>query len=216
MEEGFVGFNPGQVKSDIQNFATQAGNACMDLEEAFCGLFIELHKAWASPRAVDFNQYIPELEKIIEYFSDQIKAVIRGAVNAYNYAASAHGVGGFIDVEEFEVHTINRWGYEKLEESRDGNVGMNVQLVKDFILENFRKEATDVLNRIRELPTSIALYDNEDGQRKAYSTNIKQTVEVIAILCRKMDVRINIAIVTEANNIMLAKQNATDTLTAAA
>ena len=57
---GFTGFNPGQAKENIKNFAEYSYYCVISyMGETFKYLFSELYWKWCSPKAVEFdNKYI--------------------------------------------------------------------------------------------------------------------------------------------------------------
>ena len=225
---GVTGFNPSKVKKDIADFALEAGNTCADIDDAFGEFFFQLSNFWASPKAVEFsNAFTPRIESLVNEMSEAINAIVRGAINAYNYVASAHGSNSHInDIDTLvdDMYGSARGGYgtrgaagimyASLKESKDGLVGMNIAAVRDVIMPTFFNTIDDVINKLEALPTSIALYDADGEQQQAYESNVRGFIQKFHELNSSMGDSLSEALATETNNILIAKQKSTEVMSA--
>ena len=209
MQENMTGFNPGLVRSQITSFKSAAVLAGIKIGDIYGELIDNLKYYWASPKAKQFcSEMTPKVENVIWELDKHIRSVINGIVNAYNYAAFANGV----PTTSYNDYEGIGFDCGDLEESKDGMVGMNVEVVRDNVIPAFKdsmKEAVDALNA---LPRSIALYDDENGQQHYYSIRIDNIVTQVENAISEVVGAINSAIESETDNILLAKQQATDAL----
>ncbi len=227
--DGMTGFNPEQVKKEIADFALEAGNACADVDEAYGTFFYEMKNYWASPKAVEFSEtYMPRIKGLIDEMSDAIKRIVEGVVEAYNSVATANGTPTAIDVDTiiFDVY-----GYKDSFGTKDANgifisgglsadnnglVGMNISAVRDIVIPEFTASINKEVNDLYEIPTSIAFYDEDGSQHQAYESNIRGFVEKFNELNESLFASMKEALETETNNVLLAKQQATDSFTSSA
>ncbi len=226
--DGMTGFNPQQAKINIADFALNAGNACADIDEAYGLLFYELENFWASPKAVEFSDnYIPRIDGLINEMSETIKAIVKGAINGYNYVARTHDTGGWIeDVDslingvygdshgDFGTRDASGVHERGLLADKNGLVGMNIAAVRDIVMPNFNMSINKVVNALDEIPTSIALYDEEGSQQQAYESNIRGFITKFNELNEELSASMKEALETETNNILIAKQKSTESMKA--
>ncbi len=212
---GFTGFNPAVAKSNIVAFAQESSEVVGDFEDAHYAFFETLADFWASPKAVEFYEaYNTKILDLIDNMSAQFKAIVSGSVKAFNYASSANGHSGTIDAGSIDVYSPVGDNLPALLDQKNGNVGMNISAIEENILPNYKIEINRIITSISSLPKAIALYDDENGQQHAYQTHIDTVSDNVSSLISEMEKGLEQAIATETNNILLAKQQSTDTLTA--
>lgn len=207
--EGMTGFNPGLLISQIDNFVSSGRSAGIDIGDAYKNFIDELSYCWASPKAVQFwTDMTPKYEDAIWQLQLLIDAMAQKMVDAYNFAARANGAGTTNYKNEGGI------GFDcgKLVDQKDGIVGMNVTEVRDVILPAFQNDVGLALDELRSLPKSIALYDDENGQQHYFSINVDNIIEKVEENIDEIVSEINGALETETDNILLAKQNATDVM----
>lgn len=208
---GVTGFNPSLAKSNIEDFNQQGYYRYLDLGEEYWALFNDLSTNWASPKAQEFdNTYRPKINELLDKFIALIGSTVESAVNAYNTVASAHGAGTVGGIEQSYVPTFGE--FPKLLAEIDGVVGMEISHVRDNIMPLMKSKINHVVELMNEIPTAIALYDDENGQQHAYETHIKEIVSKIESTNNEVFSAIDSAITTEVDAIIKAKQAATDTL----
>jgi hypothetical protein len=171
IESGFFGFNPAKAKNNIDNFNNQVQHAYNSLFSAVNILFIQLHDNWYSDKAVDFyNKLTNSVNEINGEIVSNVSKINSDVCDAYNSIALANGLET-IWVTPY-LNMKNNYP-ELLRANVNGDIGMNTSAVKE-IIQNFEKRMRDVINEFNSLPTSIALYDDENGIQQYYSTNVKE------------------------------------------
>lgn len=208
-ENGFTGLNPYKAKHNIESFLNSAGSIQKKITLAFDEFTNELKKAWASPKAVEVaTEHFEKIRSINDDFYNELVIIANKACNAYNAVANANGVGTI----SINPHRYSGNAIAMLTDNINGVVGMNVEVVRNQILPKFEKVINQACNEIDSLPTSIELYDDENGISHAYTSNINVMKERIISAYDSMVASVKIATFDEINNVLLAKQNATSTL----
>ncbi len=209
MDGGMTGFNPGLLKSQIDNFVSSARCAGIDIGVAYKNFIDELSYCWASPKAVQFwTDMTPKYEDALWKLQLLIDETAQNMVNAYNYAAQANGAG----TTSYENEGGVGFDCGKLLDQRDGVVGMNIIEVRDVVLPAFQNEVKLAVDELKNLPKSIALYDDENGQQHYFSVNVDDIIQKVEENIETIVSEINGAIETETDNVLLAKQNAIESL----
>lgn len=230
---GFTGFNPGQAKENIRNFAEYADNVDYFLKQAFEYLFSELYWKWCSPKAVEFDGKYNELSSsICGEFRTMTDNIATSAKEAYNVIARAHHEAtiefntisdlyiGFGNPARNDVsqHSTGYGARGQLSlqhlvasHPTSNAVGMNVSLVK-VIVQEFETKITNVIERIGSIPTNIAYFDEDGSQQESYRNTINSMKEKITGLVDSIKTDIKSASEEEENSVMLAKEQATQVL----
>lgn len=223
---GMTGLNPVFAKNNIMEFDALANEALASLTNSFIYLFDELHNVWCSPKAKEFSDKYNVLcgDLCVDLFQN-IENICFSAQNAYNIVARGQG-----------VETISGWGDEpfnsssfgggdvpqmvkrgeasftQLEEQHSlGVVGMNVQAVR-LVLDQFSEKIKGAMERLTNLPTAVALFDDENAQQYAFEQVIEKMEETADSLTNQMYTDIKAAIETESDSVVMAAKKATETL----
>lgn len=88
---------------------------------------------------------------------------------------------------------------------------MNIYQVK-LAVEVFETKIQRVINEIDNIPMNIAFYDEDGSQAAAYANEIKKMKDKTIEMTTQIVADIKSAMETEQNSILLAKQQATQTL----
>ena len=167
---GWVGLNPEKAKNNINHFFEEGEHAAVRLGTAFTYLSDQLKINWASPNAVSFGQATtPQVSGIMDDFCHLIYDICCSATNAYNAVAASQGetsIGFDRSVSTFAIEF-------DLSDNKNGNVGMEMRVIRDYVIPEFNKLIKDAITDIESLPTEIALYDDEDSQQHYFQTGIK-------------------------------------------
>ena len=214
--EGFTGINTDQARKDIRFFDNSCFYAHYEFSMTMHHLFDVLSAKWASPKAVEFfNNYIGEILELSSEFRTTYKHIVSGAVAAATQLAVVNGTTfeyGDNTIEAGEIESAYG-GYEPCKEELNGQVGMDVEGVKNA-LGIFDTEVKKVVKAIDSLPEGIAFYDPEGNMVGSYNRNIKDLEVKFTDLFNGMIADLKNAIESESDNILLAKQKATETMSA--
>lgn len=215
-ENGFVGMDPALAKSNIDDFK----RAMLDVEDNFDSavntLFEELSYAWVSPNAVEFyTKYSEECYSLKKIMIESELAICQGAWRAYNTMANALGCATISEDYGYDANKSVSSGWlsiSMLHDNKGGKSGMNVNLVKNFILPAFDIGVKRIEDSLTAVPTSIALYDAEGEQSGAYATGISNMKSKVENLLNDIKNSILNAIETETDNMLLAKQQSANAM----
>ena len=206
---GWTGLNPSLARRNIERFYDSCVEVLNNFSASVNELFSELKGTWASPNAVKFSlKYGSEIEDALTDFSNEAFSRARSAANAYNSVAYAHGANSVGCVDKVGTPFVDF----NLEDNKDGVVGMNIELVENDIIPNFEKKINNVINLINEIPTSLALYDDNNGQRHYFSCNISSFKNRFENILSDLKISIKEYSNTKLNEIKFAKQSAIDAL----
>lgn len=206
---GWVGLNPSLARTNIDNFYDKCMEALNVFSNSTNNLFNGLLNTWASPKAVEFSKkYSIEIENLISNFQNEAFSKARDAANAYNSVAYAHGASSVGYVGGSSVPNMDL----TLNDNKNGVVGMNIDLVKNDILPEFVKNANNAIDSINQIPTSLALYDDNNGIRHYFSSNISGFKSKFENLTNDLIVSINQYIDDETLQIQQSKQAAIEAL----
>lgn len=168
---GMTGFDPKLARKNIDDFCDAAKGSAELLKTAFNNLFNGLKDNWGSPKARDFSdKYTIEIETLMHTLSRHVYLIADGAKNAYNAAASANGadpITGDVDIDVASSYVLPC----ELVDNLNGNVGMKITNV-ETILGEFETNMNSVNESFDKIPSSIALYDDANGQQQAYYTRV--------------------------------------------
>ncbi len=218
--DGITGFDPDKSKSYINDFVDRYDQIAFEFGNALSNMLIELSTKWYSPRTTGFwNESRYRVSNIVNLFYSTRKTILVNVFASYNCLARANNYPTTEDYYSEKVRNIVSSELEELEfkEASDtGAVGMNTMLVKNVILPVFTKTIDVCYQSLDNLPMSIAFYDPEGEIQAKYKElistlreNLKKEVEVVMRA-------LTYAIEQEADNIEIAKQNATDALSVGA
>ncbi len=224
--EDMTGLNPQEVQQQIINFYWKALGIGIGFQNDCNHYSDSLITAWCSPKAVEFQKKFDRIY-VIGYNIDALASQIaQSAVSAYNIVARIQGLEP-LNIEEMNFNATNpkrisrnlrdAYDHPNLENFKEvsdsGVVGMNVGLVK-VARSLFEQKVKEMINKLNDLPLDISLYDPEGSQKEAYKKAIQTMIDDIEERVRDAHAFIEDAIQTEQDTIMLAKQQATDVLSA--
>ena len=211
----FTGINIERAVNDISTF----NNKCWEIQAAIRfplkELFLFLSKHWASPIAKDFSDKIGD--RWLEIDSDYItnfKHIVSGAEEAAQSLARANGTNypqTGLNMEPGQ--TMPGDPIPALSDSLNGTTGMDVEGVRNN-LGIFKTKIKSALEQFNDLPDGIAFYDPNGDMIGSYSRNIKEFKSTFENLINDIITAIESYLETEADNILLAKQQAIDTMNA--
>ena len=192
-EDNITGFNSALVKKNIEEFKQSTFLVNQKLTEAFDYLFDELSNAWNSPKAHEFfSEYRIKIKSLQNEFEENVIWIVRNALRAYNSMLEAHGGDRiFVDIN---INYDKEYTYHL---SDTGIIGMKIKEVRNNILPSFNKMINNACSEFDNVPTSIALYDSDNGQKYAYETNVKEIKKKIQSFCESIRKEIENALETE-------------------
>ena len=209
--DGFTGLNIEGAHVQIENFYDTAYDVMaeiMDLEDMFLH---DLRSKWASPNAVEFSVMTQnKISELYSTFVTYVNHIVHGANDAGRTLAVANGASWS------DVNLMDRFGNDGIAgepclETLNGTTGMAVENVK-IISDAFVTGMKNVLNTLNSVPTSISFYDANGDLLSSYSTGINKFSSQIENLTNSIVNTLKQYIETETNNILLAKEQATNKL----
>ncbi len=209
--EGMTGFNPIVASQNIKEFQESVEGIYWKLQDAIGEFSFSLSSCWASPKAVDFKSKVkPMFDELFQEMSNSSMAIVHGATSAYNTAARANGAQTIADISEGFFDATD---FAEMLDNKDGVVGMNVETVKGH-LADFKERMISCVDMFDNVKTSIALYDDENGQQKSYAAGVNRFKNNIISTMEATVKIVEDAIETEAQVVFNAAQDAATTLTA--
>lgn len=213
---GFTGLNPSVAKANIDAFVRAMKAVAMTFLDGGNALFNSLEKTWCSPKAAEFaDAYSGSLyEATVTDIETAAMTIARNAETAFNTVSLANG-GPSLGANYGEQPSPSIYNYfgQLKEASESGIVGMNVMQVQ-LALTVYGDVVEKGLAELDAVPTAIALYDPDGSQQAAYKAEIQKVKENLTEKINSMLDVIEDAMETEQNNITLAKDNATGSLSA--
>ena len=215
----FTGFNQDLALNEIDEFAHTMHNIYISYLKCNETFFGEMSHKWASPNAIKFgNEMQP---KVVSALLDIVKLDRSYEIklyDAYNDLCEKNGLTGVsFDIgNELEGRLRSIESNEILSKNvfKDnyfGSTGMNIEDAK-VILDNYVNEMININEFLENIPLVVSFYDPGDEMLTAYVDSIidiKEKVRNTAVELRK---RVEEALNTETNNILIAKEHAVETL----
>lgn len=216
--EGFTGLDIQRAVYDIVDFYNSCDNLTLDINHCVREFFDVLNKKWASPNALAITKnLISKINETYAGFITNFKHILSGACEAGRILAASHDA----DASRFNLGFDVESGYvsnavtdaKVCEETLNGVTGMDTQGVK-IALDLFVKDAKDIVRVMSNLPQGIAFYDPEGNMLTTYNRNITNHCNMFSALFEDIRIQVVNAINTETDNILLAKQQAQDAMSA--
>ena len=224
---GFTGFDPVVAKNNIDEFWHAAVAAHEHLWATFEDLWVDLEFTWCSEKAVEFDKKYNNrgtgFQRVVLEFFRACDNIAKNARKAYSIIAKANSYSDVMFLEEYEINEEDHpteygsgFYYEfgcNLHPAHptNGVVGMNIMQVK-LAVDVFKTKIQGVISEIDNLPMNIAFYDEDGSQAAAYASEIKKMKDKIIEMTNQIVTEIASAMENEQNSILLAKQQATESL----
>lgn len=212
--EGFIGLDVERACAVLQKFHDSALDIELNYSKTLRNLFATLEVKWASPVAVDFSKKISQVTTdLYRSFSTTSMHIVSGAEEAATILARANGISfpqrfavsaGSYDNSHFTC---------SCKTDIHGLVGMDKASVK-IAVDVFEAEMKSVLQSLEHLPKGIAFYDSENNLVNTYDRNIDEFISTFSSECEDLVKDMRGYIETEIDNILLAKNEASDTMSA--
>ena len=212
--DGFTGLDVERAKADIQRFRIHCGDVVSSFNNSIFDLSHVLSKKWASSVAVEFSdKYNRKLSELFNEFRTTYLHIESGAVEAAGILANANGL-------DFSYHDETVGTGERREvgsnvfvcyENIDGVVGMDTESVK-LALDVFKTQYKSALEELNEIPDGIAFYDPNGQMVGGYNRNVSEFRVKFSELFDEIAKSLEGYIATETDNILLAKEQATQAM----
>lgn len=211
--DGFTGLNIEKASHDIESFNQTCWEIQSKVRMPLKEFFIYLARHWASPVAKQFSDNIcAKWEEVDSEYLTAFQHIVSGATDAGRALARANGLDLPNIINPGNVATADPIK-SFISEDINGIVGMDVEGVR-IALDAFKEQEKEGIALFDELPENIAFYDPNGELIGTYSRNVKnfktKFQEIINTVITEMEGYLE----TETDNILLAKQNANDTLNA--
>ena len=210
----FTDFNPERAQVDMNNLTELCNVSRVQLINTFGEFLTEVPELWASPKALEFgNTYVPRLCDIYVTYCTNMNKIMHDVAQAIDIVAAAHGASSRARDNVNDFSTSSDW-INNFKEEKDGNVGMNIILVKRRL--DVLKEQVDKFYELMDAITTLnmALYDPDGAQQAAYKELLRNFKEEMDQAIADITTTINGAVETEENNIRIAKESAASTMSA--
>ncbi len=207
---------------------------------AFLSDDVGIKRVWCSPKAVEFSKnYIPRYYRIVAEFVQYTMSTCRNAIRSYNRMARVNGLQPYNGIVQDVLDVLSKASgdntvatdavtgnnylraAELLESGaasvfypshpESGIVGMNITSVQEAI-NIFTKEVENIIKEFDEIPSDLALYDENNSQQIAYTTNITRLKNCFSSECSNILTALNTAMSEEIFDTRLAYQQSVDTL----
>ena len=215
--DGFTGLDIEKSKQQIDEFVTLAEKADAFIGNMLGDFFGILNQKWASPNAVECTtKYTNSFYEFGKNFQTTYIHVMGGAVDAGNTLCRANGVETCFEVYGNDLGTGESgpgWDLYTCEENINGLTGMaveNVRIARDTLVSQKDK----AVSMLEAIPTQIEFYSTDGSLMNAYKTGIDSFVSQFSETFDSLVTEINGYIETEENNILLAKEQATQNMAA--
>ena len=207
--EGFTGLNIDAAQRQIRNFNRNGYRIIEGIIIYEIEFLNNLAHSWASPNAVDFSKKtMNRFEMFNLHFADRIYHITSGAYKACKVLADVNGAACSIpDIERCNVEL----DCECCGDTLDGATGMATESVRIYT-ETFLTKLKEYAEDINSLPRAIEFYDLEGNLSETYSTGINEVSEELDSMISEISTEIKNYMDNESDNILLAKEQATDML----
>lgn len=212
MSDGWTGINIDEVKGQLDAFDETMKNIVSEYRAAFDLLNEELYSTWASKNAVDFNANLLNLSHIIFAIDSSRERILYSAALAARYMAKHNGADFSYDAKVPE-NLDRMYDFKRLEESKNGIMGMNVALAK-VAVSTFTDSYKNVASKLDSISVNFSLLDPSGELENSYRELINETISHIDEIAESSINVLNAKFEEETNNIILGKQQAENILTA--
>lgn len=214
--EGYTGLDTERAFAAIDNFYRKCDAVASDVEVSFVDLFEVLSQKWASPKAVIFSKdMISRCNTLLEDFYTEVEHIASGAAAAGEALANANGVS--FPNNNYSVPAGFKASYNlgasSCADNLNGVVGMDTESVR-IATDAFEQSTKSIIAKLGDIPKGIAFYDSENQVVNTYGRNIDKFISNFDLLFKEMVAYLRDFIKTESDNILLAKQKATDVMSA--
>ena len=212
---GFTGLNIERAVYDIKELHDIGWDIQEKVRMPLKYFFIYLEKHWASPVAKQFSDEVCAVwQELDSEYMTSFLHILQGAEDAARALAQSNGA-------YFPCHYGLESGYVHngdpivihIKEDIDGIVGMDVEGVR-IALEAFKDQEKEGIALFDDLPEYIAFYDPEGELLGTYGRNVKNFKTKFEKIINTINEKMESYLETETDNILMAKQNAADTLNA--
>ena len=217
-----TGYSPAQAQQDINNFTEAYQAADIILQNAMGDFVDELSTKWYSPKAVEFwHFYVAERTILLTLITRTEWTILSNSVASYNILAKSNGAATmdnpyttWASSTNPMLFTSSRGDPTFKEVSDNGAVGMNTLAVKSMLIPLLVEGVNRSIEAFMDLPTNIAFYDPAGELQAKFKELIKNMVEQIRTQMGNILDKLQTDLEDEVENITLAKEAATDTLSA--
>ena len=176
MGDGWTGINIEGVKSDLTAFYEAMKQIQTDYRTDFDYFNDELYRAWASPKAADFNGWLVYAARVYRLIGKCTNDILVSATNAADYMARGNGSSFSYEFERLYDGANNE--FKHLEEEKDGVTGMNIPMAK-FAFTDFTNACNNIIAALGNVPMNFSLLDPEGSLLAEYKRLVNDlTLEI--------------------------------------
>lgn len=169
-ENVITGFNPEVVEGSINEISEECERINDTLNKASTNFYHELKESWFSPKAVEFEKYLYNIDRCIYNLKISYYNVMASMADAYNAHAIANNLPTLSSkYEHFEYQPDNALFGELtlLERSPEGNVVMNIPRV-EAARDAFATVVEDQMQEVFVSQQTPAFFDQNGQQIESY------------------------------------------------
>ena len=219
--DNFTGLSLSQASNDIAEYHKAAFANRHRIWEAYEYLFTELSEFWASPKAVEFdNTFRPQIAELLDYYDKNIAIICSNSRQSYNILARANGAPILEDDGTYYIGEDGRYpisfpvdDFPSLLDTKNGVAGMNTQQVKN-VQKIFTSKISNAVSDMDNIPMEIAFYDPDGSLQLSFANRVESIKQKIWAVLEVVTRSINNAMLNETHTLLLAKQQATESLSA--
>ena len=207
MADGITGLNPIRAKQQIEELNINLSSVQNDFVSKTQNFLSSLSELWYSEKAVEFsNNIISSLNEADQELKKVTIDIIEDACGAFNMLADANGAmrievvpGPFADGEYISCKDMDP----------SGNIGMRVDDVK-ILTEEFIDELETINNKLQDIPSNIAFYDQENNLEGTYTAEVNRVKTLIEESINFIDQKITQAVNEQRESSEQASVDAAD------
>ncbi len=176
--DGFTGMNPEGVKITLSEFHTTGDEISHRISIALHDFYDIVKDNWTSPVAVQFEDNFYDMDRCCYNLRMSYNNVCKKIQDAYNYHANANGLPTMADeFEEYEFQPDGaQFGDYSLLESKDGVVGMNINVI-ETARDTFFNEVNAQIENIYASYHKPAFYDESNDQVSSFVSMVVEQEE---------------------------------------
>ena len=207
MADGITGLNPIRANEQIEELNINLSSVQNDFVSKTQNFLSGLSELWYSEKAVEFsNNIISSLNEADQELKKVTIDIVEDACGAFNMLADANGAmrievvpGPFADGEYASCKDMDP----------SGNIGMRIDDV-NILTEEFIDELETINNKLQDIPSDIAFYDQENNLEGTYTAEVNRVKTLIEESINFIDQKITQAVNEQTESSEQASVDAAD------
>ena len=207
MADGITGLNPIRAKQQIEELNINLSSVQNDFVSKTQNFLSGLSELWYSEKAVEFsNNIISSLNEADQELKKVTIDIVEDACGAFNMLADANGA---MRIEVVPGPFANGEYISCKDMDPSGNIGMRVDDV-NILTEEFIDELETINNKLQDIPSDIAFYDQENNLEGTYTAEVNRVKTLIEESINFIDQKITQAVNEQTESSEQASVDAAD------